>query len=67
MKTIKGPAIFLPQFVGDQAPFNNLNDIARWAALANSRERGGSTDERIGRMMRDFVAKITKWPRGVEL
>ena len=32
MKTIKGPAIFLAQFVGDQAPFNNLNDIARWAA-----------------------------------
>jgi len=32
MKTIKGPAIFLAQFAGDQAPFNNLNDIARWAA-----------------------------------
>ena len=24
MKTIKGPAIFLAQFVGDKAPFNNL-------------------------------------------
>ena len=32
MKTIKGPAIFLAQFAGDHAPFNNLNDIARWAA-----------------------------------
>jgi len=32
MKTVKGPAIFLAQFAGDQAPFNNLNDIARWAA-----------------------------------
>jgi sugar phosphate isomerase/epimerase len=32
MRTIKGPAIFLAQFAGDQAPFNNLNDIARWAA-----------------------------------
>jgi sugar phosphate isomerase/epimerase len=32
MKTIKGPAIFLAQFAGDQPPFNNLNDIARWAA-----------------------------------
>jgi len=32
MKTIKGPAIFLAQFASDQAPFNNLNDIARWAA-----------------------------------
>lgn len=32
MKTIKGPAIFLAQFAGDAAPFNNLNDIAQWAA-----------------------------------
>ncbi|HET9802399.1 MAG TPA: sugar phosphate isomerase/epimerase, partial [Candidatus Acidoferrum sp.] len=32
MKTIKGPAIFLAQFAGDQAPFNKLDDIARWAA-----------------------------------
>jgi sugar phosphate isomerase/epimerase len=32
MKTIKGPAIFLAQFAGDQAPFNSLGGIARWAA-----------------------------------
>ena len=32
MKTIKGPAIFLAQFAGDAAPFNNLADIAGWAA-----------------------------------
>jgi sugar phosphate isomerase/epimerase len=32
MKTVKGPAIFLAQFAGDQTPFNNLEDIARWAA-----------------------------------
>jgi sugar phosphate isomerase/epimerase len=32
MKTIKGPAIFLAQFVGDAAPFNSLEGIARWAA-----------------------------------
>ena len=32
MKTIKGPAIFLAQFAGDAAPFNNLAAIARWAA-----------------------------------
>lgn len=30
MKTIKGPAIFLAQFMDDQAPFNNLNNIAGW-------------------------------------
>ena len=32
MKTIKGPAIFLAQFAGDQAPFNSLGSIGRWAA-----------------------------------
>ncbi|APX92255.1 AP endonuclease [Halomonas sp. 1513] len=32
MQTIKGPAIFLAQFAGDDAPFNSLDSIARWAA-----------------------------------
>ncbi|HEX5553617.1 MAG TPA: sugar phosphate isomerase/epimerase [Chitinophagaceae bacterium] len=32
MKTIKGPAIFLAQFMGDEAPFNNLKNICGWAA-----------------------------------
>ena len=32
MKTIKGPAIFLAQFAADEAPFNTLDGIARWAA-----------------------------------
>jgi sugar phosphate isomerase/epimerase len=32
MRTIKGPAIFLAQFVSDAVPFNNLATIARWAA-----------------------------------
>ena len=32
MKTIKGPAIFLAQFAGDEAPFNSLPTIAKWAA-----------------------------------
>ena len=32
MNTVKGPAIFLAQFAGDESPFNNLEDIARWAA-----------------------------------
>ncbi len=32
MNTVKGPAIFLAQFAGDAAPFNNLENIARWAA-----------------------------------
>jgi len=32
MKTIKGPAIFLAQFMSDVAPFNNLKNICTWAA-----------------------------------
>ncbi|MEO1259768.1 MAG: sugar phosphate isomerase/epimerase [Bacteroidota bacterium] len=32
MKTIKGPAIFLAQFAGDEAPFNTLESICKWAA-----------------------------------
>ena len=31
MRTIKGPAIFLAQFCGDDKPFNNLKDIGKWA------------------------------------
>jgi sugar phosphate isomerase/epimerase len=31
MQTIKGPAIFLAQFIGDKPPFNNLKDICVWA------------------------------------
>jgi len=32
LKTIKGPAIFLAQFAGDQAPFNSWDSITKWAA-----------------------------------
>lgn len=32
MKTIQGPAIFLAQFMGDEAPFNSLDGVCRWAA-----------------------------------
>ena len=31
MKTIKGPAIFLAQFAGDEAPFNSFDAICKWA------------------------------------
>ncbi|MGI4762603.1 MAG: sugar phosphate isomerase/epimerase family protein [Janthinobacterium lividum] len=31
MKTIKGPAVFLAQFIGDQPPFNSLEGICQWA------------------------------------
>ena len=32
MKTLKGPAIFLAQFAGDEPPFNTLKNIGQWAA-----------------------------------
>lgn len=32
MKTIKGPALFLAQFTGDDAPFDTWDNITRWAA-----------------------------------
>jgi len=32
MRTIKGPALFLAQFIGDNAPFDSWQGITRWAA-----------------------------------
>ena len=32
MRTIKGPAVFLAQFMGNEAPFNSLDGICEWAA-----------------------------------
>lgn len=31
-RTMKGPAIFLAQFAGDEAPYDSLEGIAKWAA-----------------------------------
>lgn len=31
MNTIKGPAIFIAQFIGDEEPFNSLPGICQWA------------------------------------
>jgi len=31
MRTIKGPAIFLAQFMDDKPPFNNMKTICQWA------------------------------------
>jgi len=32
MRTIKGPAIFLAQFVGEKAPFDTLDNMCKWVA-----------------------------------
>lgn len=31
MQTIKGPGIFLAQFLADKPPFNDLKSICQWA------------------------------------
>lgn len=31
MRTIKGPALFIAQFISDEQPFNNLENICTWA------------------------------------
>ena len=31
LRTIKGPAIFVAQYVSDEAPYNNLHNICEWA------------------------------------
>src|SRR6185437_16866985 len=33
MRTIKGPAVFLAQFLDDKPPFNSLKSICKWAAV----------------------------------
>lgn len=32
MKTLKGPAIFLAQFMGDEDPFDSIDSMAQWAS-----------------------------------
>ncbi len=32
MTTIQGPGVFLAQFIGNEAPFNSLDGICKWAA-----------------------------------
>ena len=32
MKTMKGPALFLAQFAGDEAPFDTWDNVTKWAA-----------------------------------
>ena len=47
MKTIKGPAIFLAQFLGDAAPFDTLDSLGRWAAGLGYKGVQVPTDPRL--------------------
>src|SRR5690606_33006172 len=48
LKTLKGPALFLAQFIGDKPPFNRLDTLAEWAAgLGYSGVQLPTSDPRI--------------------
>jgi sugar phosphate isomerase/epimerase len=47
MKTIKGPAIFLAQFMGQDAPFDTLDNLARWAKSLGYEAIQLPTDRRL--------------------
>ena len=36
MKTLKGPGIFLAQFIGAEPPFDKLETMAQWVASMTS-------------------------------
>lgn len=58
MKTIKGPGIFLAQFLGDTHPFNGLESICRWAAdLGYAGVQLPSWDKRIIDLQRAAESK----------
>ena len=72
---IKGPAIFLAQFAGDEYPFNSLSAIANWAASHGYKGiQVPASDERLfdvekAARSRDYCDEITGVCRdaGVEI
>jgi sugar phosphate isomerase/epimerase len=64
-KTIQGPAIFLAQFLGPEAPFNSLEAIASWAeGLCYKGVQLPTLDERIFNLAlaaesRDYCDEVT--------
>ncbi|WP_211474232.1 sugar phosphate isomerase/epimerase family protein [Collimonas humicola] len=47
MKTILGPALFLAQYMGDKAPFDTLENMARWASALGYKALQLPTDARL--------------------
>ncbi|AMP15100.1 sugar phosphate isomerase/epimerase family protein [Collimonas pratensis] len=47
MKTILGPALFLAQYMGDKAPFDTLENLARWASALGYKALQLPTDVRL--------------------
>ena len=65
MKTMQGPALFLAQFAGDEAPFNSLDSICEWAAELGYRGvQIPSWDGRLFDLAKAASSKgFTIWPR----
>ena len=66
MKKIKGPGIFLAQFLRDDKPYNNLYDISRWAADLGYKRYTRSLpgilraiDLKIAAESKDYCAEVT--------
>ena len=64
MTTLKGPGIFLAQFLGDEAPFNSLESICKW-----SKELGfaGVQVEDMVRVTRDGAESLMTLPTGLRV
>ncbi|MEJ7675476.1 MAG: sugar phosphate isomerase/epimerase [Chitinophagaceae bacterium] len=58
MKTIKGPGIFLAQFLGDTPPFNDLKSICDWAKSLGFKGVQIPTDARIIDLQKCAESKI---------
>ena len=44
MKTVKGPAVYLAQFMDTEKPFNSLDGLCEWAADLGYKGMGNSFD-----------------------
>jgi sugar phosphate isomerase/epimerase len=58
MKTIKGPAIFLAQFVGDEAPFDTLDNLGQWAASLGYKGIQVPTDPKLFDLEKAAASKV---------
>ena len=57
MRTIKGPGIFLAQFIGDDAPFNSLDAIADRTGFAHPQYLAEGFRKRSGLTPGQFRAR----------
>ena len=57
MKTIKGPAIFLAQFMDDKPPYNSLDGLCKWASDLGYKGVQIPTDE----IILELIKEDEKW------